>query len=89
MSTDGSTRIEPADDRPDARRARAMLKAVGFSDADLKKPLVGVAKPWIEIGPATSTCARSRRRKDRIRDQPSGTPIEFNTVAVSDGVTMG
>jgi dihydroxyacid dehydratase/phosphogluconate dehydratase len=46
---------------PTASRApaRAMLKAVGFTDADLKKPIIGVANTWIEIGPATTTCGRS------------------------------
>jgi dihydroxy-acid dehydratase len=69
--------------------ARAMLKAVGFTDADLKKPLVGIANTWIEIGP----CNLHLRRlavavKDGVR-AAGGTPMEFNTVSVSDGITMG
>jgi dihydroxy-acid dehydratase len=66
-----------------------MLKAVGFSDADLKKPLIGVANTWIEIGP----CNFHLRDlavyvKDGIR-RAGGTPMEFNTVSISDGITMG
>jgi dihydroxy-acid dehydratase len=69
--------------------ARAMLKAVGFSDADLKKPLIGVANTWIEIGP----CNYHLRDlavdvKAGIR-AAGGTPMEFNTVSISDGITMG
>jgi dihydroxy-acid dehydratase len=69
--------------------ARAMLKAVGFSDADLKKPLIGVANTWIEIGPCNyhlRTLAADV--KEGIR-AAGGTPMEFNTVSISDGITMG
>ena len=59
------TRIEPADHRrPAARRARAMLKAVGFSDADLRKPLIGVANTWIEIGPCNYHLRDARRARE-------------------------
>ena len=65
-----------------------MLKAVGFSDADLKKPLIGVANTWIEIGPCNyhlRTLAADV--KEGIR--AAATPMEFNTVSISDGITMG
>src|SRR6202051_3931491 len=73
-------------DGPDRARARAMLKAVGFTDEDLAKPLVGVATTWIETMP----CNLNQRRlaehvKDGIRSG-GGMPVEFNTIAVSDGV---
>src|SRR6187431_2380460 len=76
-------------DGPDRAGARAMLKAIGFTDEDLAKPLVGVATTWIETMP----CNYNQRRlaefvKDGIR-AAGGTPMEFNTIAVSDGVTMG
>src|SRR6185436_11578971 len=76
-------------DGPDRAGARAMLKAVGFTDEDLAKPLVGVASEWIETMP----CNLNQRDlaaavKEGIR-AAGGTPIEFNTVSVSDGVTMG
>ena len=76
-------------DGPDRAGARAMLKAIGFTDEDLAKPLVGVATTWIETMP----CNYNQRRlaesvKDGIR-AAGGTPMEFNTVSVSDGVSMG
>jgi dihydroxy-acid dehydratase len=76
-------------DGPDRAGARAMLKAVGFTDEDLAKPIVGVATTWIETMP----CNLNQRRlaehvKAGIR-AAGGTPMEFNTVAVSDGVSMG
>ena len=89
VSTNGSNGSNPLTTGPAARRARAMLKAVGFSDADLKKPLIGVANTWIEIGPCNyhlRTLAADV--KDGIR-AAGGTPMEFNTVSISDGITMG
>ena len=69
--------------------ARAMLKAVGFTDDDLKKPLVGVANTWIEIGPCNLHLRRlAAAVKDGVR-AAGATPMEFNTVSVSDGITMG
>jgi dihydroxy-acid dehydratase len=64
-----------------------MLKAVGFTDADLVKPLIGVANTWIEIGPCNYHLAISPARKRRHR-AAGGTPMEFNTVSISDGITM-
>ena len=76
-------------DGPDRAGARAMLKAVGFTDDDLARPIVGVATTWIETMP----CNLNQRRlaefvKEGIR-AAGGTPMEFNTIAVSDGVSMG
>ena len=69
--------------------ARAMLKAVGFSDADLRKPLIGVANTWIEIGPCNYHLRDlAVHVKAGIR-AAGGTPMEFNTVSISDGITMG
>jgi dihydroxy-acid dehydratase len=69
--------------------ARAMLKAVGFTDGDLKKPLIGVANTWIEIGPCNYHLRDlAVHVKDGIR-AAGGTPMEFNTVSISDGITMG
>lgn len=74
---------------PDRAPARSMLKAIGFTDEDLAKPLVGVATTWIETMP----CNYNQRRlaesvKEGIR-AGGGTPMEFNTIAISDAVTMG
>jgi dihydroxy-acid dehydratase len=69
--------------------ARAMLKAVGFTDEDLAKPLVGVATTWIETMPCNlNQRVLAKHVKDGIR-AAGGTPIEFNTISVSDGVSMG
>src|SRR5258705_7188153 len=66
-----------------------MLKAVGFSDSDLKKPLIGVANTWIEIGPCNYHLRDlAVHVKDGIRAE-GATPMEFNTVSISDGITMG
>ena len=66
-----------------------MLKAAGFSDADLKKPLIGVANTWIEIGPCNLHLRTlAEHVKAGIREA-GGTPMEFNTVSISDGITMG
>jgi dihydroxy-acid dehydratase len=69
--------------------ARAMLKAVGFSDEDLRKPLIGIANTWIEIMPCNSHLRRLAERVKAGVRQAGGTPIEFNTIAVSDGISMG
>ena len=74
---------------PGRAPARAMLKAVGFTDEDLSRPIVGVANTWIEVMPCNYHLRRlSERVKAGIR-AAGGTPIEFNTIAVSDGISMG
>ena len=74
---------------PSRAPARAMLKAVGFTDADLKKPIIGVANTWTEIGPCNFHLrALAEHVKAGIR-AAGGTPMEFNTVSISDGITMG
>ena len=69
--------------------ARAMLKAVGFSDDDLAKPLIGVANTWTEIGPCNFHLRKLALDVKRGIRQAGGTPFEFNTVSISDGITMG
>jgi dihydroxy-acid dehydratase len=76
-------------DGPDRAPSRAMLKAVGFTDEDLSRPIVGVANTWIEIGPCNFHLRRlAARVKEGIR-AAGGTPMEFNTVSISDGISMG
>jgi len=73
----------------DRAGARSMFKAIGFSDDDLKKPLIGVANTWIETMPCNFHLRRlSAKVKEGIR-AAGGTPMEFNTIAISDGETMG
>ena len=76
-------------DGPDRAPSRAMLKAVGFSDEDLSRPIVGVANTWIEIGPCNFHLRRlAAKVKEGVR-AAGGTPMEFNTVSISDGISMG
>ncbi|HLX43036.1 MAG TPA: dihydroxy-acid dehydratase [Bryobacteraceae bacterium] len=73
----------------DRAPARAMLKAIGFTDEDLKKPIIGIANTWIETMPCNFNLRElAKHVKAGIR-AAGGTPMEFNTVAISDGVTMG
>jgi dihydroxy-acid dehydratase len=73
----------------DRAAARAMLKAIGLTDADMAKPLIGIANTWTEIGPCNFHLRRlSAKIKEGIR-AAGGTPLEFNTVSISDGITMG
>jgi dihydroxy-acid dehydratase len=90
IPSDPAKRISSAlTDGPDRAAARAYFKAIGFTDEDLAKPLVGVGTTWIETMP----CNYNQRElaehvKQGIRDA-GGMPVEFNTISVSDGVTMG
>ena len=69
--------------------ARAMFKAVGFGDDDLRKPLVAIANTWTEIGPCNFHLREMAAKiKEGVR-AAGGTPMEFNTIAVNDGITMG
>jgi len=73
----------------DRAGARAMFKAIGFTDDDLRKPLIGVANTWIETMPCNFHLRRlAAKVKEGIR-AAGGTPMEFNTIAISDGETMG
>ena len=69
--------------------ARAMLKAVGYDDEALAKPLIGVANTWTEIGPCNFHLRKLAHDVKRGIRAAGGTPFEFNTVSISDGITMG
>jgi dihydroxy-acid dehydratase len=73
----------------DRAPARAMLKAIGFSDDDLKKPIIGIANTWIETMPCNFNLRELAKHVKAGVRAAGGTPMEFNTVAISDGVTMG
>jgi dihydroxy-acid dehydratase len=76
-------------DGPHRAGARSMLRACGLRDDDFRKPLIGVANTWIEIGPCNYHLRElAVHVKDGIR-AAGGTPLEFNTVSISDGITMG
>ena len=69
--------------------ARAMLRAAGLTDDDFRKPMIGIANTWIEIGPCNYHLRElAAHVRDGIR-AAGGTSLEFNTVSISDGITMG
>lgn len=73
----------------DRAPARSYLKGIGFTEEDLKKPIIGVANTWIETMPCNFHLRRlAAKVKEGIR-AAGGTPMEFNTIAISDGITMG
>ena len=74
---------------PHRAPARAMLKAVGFTDEDLAKPIIGIANTWIEVGPCNYHLRELAERVKAGVRAAGGTPMEFNTVSISDGITMG
>jgi len=76
-------------DGPDRAPARAYFKAIGFTDDDLAKPLVGIASTWIETMPCNYNQRELAEHVRRGIRAAGGMPVEFNTIAVSDGVTMG
>jgi dihydroxy-acid dehydratase len=76
-------------DGPERAPARAMLKGVGFSDDDLARPLIGVATTWIETMPCNLNQRELAQHVKRGVRAAGGTPMEFNTISVSDGVSMG
>ncbi|MDW8338696.1 MAG: dihydroxy-acid dehydratase [Thermoleophilia bacterium] len=76
-------------DGPERAGARAMLKAIGLTDADLARPLIGVSTTWIETMPCNLNQRELAEHVKRGIRKAGGTPLEFNTVSVSDGVAMG
>jgi dihydroxy-acid dehydratase len=76
-------------DGPDRAPARSYFKAIGFTDQDLARPIVGVAHCWIEVTPCNWNHQKlAQKVKEGIR-AAGGTPIEYNTVSVTDGIAMG
>src|SRR5207245_9918296 len=74
---------------PDRAAARSYFYAIGFTEDDLRKPLIGIANTWIEMMPCNSHLRGvSEQVKAGVR-AAGGTPVEFNTIAISDGISMG
>ncbi|MBD0280791.1 MAG: dihydroxy-acid dehydratase [Thermoleophilaceae bacterium] len=89
MSRDLRSRSRVILDGPDRAGARAYLKGIGFDDEALSRPIVGIANTWTETMPCNFHLRRlAERVKEGVR-VAGGTPMEFNTVAISDGITMG
>jgi dihydroxy-acid dehydratase len=89
VSRDLRSRSRVILDGPDRAQARAYLKGIGFDDDALQRPIIGVANTWTETMPCNF---HLRRLADRVKDgvrAAGGTPMEFNTIAISDGITMG
>jgi dihydroxy-acid dehydratase len=74
---------------PNRAAARAMLRAVGFTRDDLRKPIIGIANTWTEIGPCNYHLREIAEAVKQGVREAGGTPMEFNTVTISDGITMG
>lgn len=89
MSSNLKHKSHTITDGPDRAAARSYFKSVGFSEADLNKPIIGVANTWIEAMPCNFHLRRlSAKVKEGIR-AAGGTPMEYNTIAISDGISMG
>ncbi len=76
-------------DGADRAAARAFFKAIGFTDEDLKRPLVGVAHCWIEVTPCNWNHRKMAEKVKQGIRAAGGTPIEFNSITVTDGIAMG
>jgi dihydroxy-acid dehydratase len=76
-------------DGRDRAPARSYLKAIGFTDADLARPIVGIANTWTETMPCNFNLRGLAEHVKRGVREAGGTPMEFNTIAISDGITMG
>jgi dihydroxy-acid dehydratase len=76
-------------DGPDRAAARSYFRAVGFTDEDLARPLVGIAHCWIELTPCNANHRKLAQKVAEGIRAGGGTPIEFNTVSVTDGIAMG
>ncbi len=86
---DLKSRSHEVTDFPERAPARAMLRAIGMTDDDWDKPQVGVVSSWNEVTPCNMPLDRlAKRSKDGVREA-GGFPIEFNTIAISDGISMG
>jgi dihydroxy-acid dehydratase len=89
MSVPGKKNSVVLTEGPSRAAARAMLRGVGFTKEDLHKPIIGIANTWTEIGPCNYHLRDvAEAVKEGVR-AAGGTPMEFNTVTISDGITMG
>lgn len=89
MTIEGKRQSIPLTEGPNRAAARSYLRGVGFSKEDLHKPIIGIANTWTEIGPCNFHLREvAAAVKQGIREA-GGTPMEFNTVTIHDGITMG
>jgi dihydroxy-acid dehydratase len=79
----------PLTEGPSRAAARSYLRGVGFSKEDLHKPIIGIANTWTEIGPCNFHLRQIAEAVKQGVREAGGTPMEFNTITISDGITMG
>ncbi|MCL4250931.1 MAG: dihydroxy-acid dehydratase [Anaerolineae bacterium] len=84
-----NARSRPLVEGVDRSAARSMFKAIGLTDDDLNKPIIGIANTWTEIGPCNFHLRRLAAKIKEGVKMAGGTPLEFNTITISDGITMG
>ncbi|TMA73355.1 MAG: dihydroxy-acid dehydratase [Deltaproteobacteria bacterium] len=89
MTLDPRHRSRTLYDGPERAPARSYLKAIGFSDDDIARPIVGIANTWTETMPCNFNLRRLAEHVKQGVRRAGGTPMEFNTIAISDGITMG
>jgi dihydroxy-acid dehydratase len=89
MADDLRRRSRTLYDGPDRAPARSYLKAIGLTDRDIARPIIGIANTWTETMPCNFTLRALAEHVKRGVREAGGTPMEFNTVAISDGITMG
>src|SRR2546427_10511294 len=89
MSEDLKPRSREVTDGMERAGARAMLRAIGMTDADWDKPQVGVASSWNEVTPCNMSLDRLAKRAKEGARAAGGFPIQFVTIAVSAGISMG
>src|SRR5918998_5979330 len=89
MTNDLKSRSRVLTEGPTHAGARAMFKAIGFTDDDLARPIIGIANTWIETMPCNINLRLLAAKVKQGVRAAGGTPMEFNTIAISDGITMG
>src|SRR5215472_7016211 len=89
MAHAGKHRSHAMTDGPHRAPARSYFKAIGFTDEDLARPIIGIANTWIETMPCNYHLRHLAERVKAGVRSAGGTPMEFNTIAISDGETMG
>ena len=89
MTIDPKPRSRTVTDGIEAAPARGMLRAVGMGDGDWKKPIIGVASSWNEITPCNLSLDRLAQASKEGVHAAGGYPLQFGTISVSDGISMG
>src|ERR1700739_2559563 len=79
----------PLTEGPSRAAARSYFRGVGFSKKPLQKPIIGIANTWTEIGPCNFHLRQIAEAVKQGVREAGGTPMEFNTISISDGITMG